>query len=99
MVNSGTKSTAEVGRLFCIHRSSVSLNVEDRFLAVALPELTKPGNDPGYPSSVLSLVLDEVINSRPPLCRQLARYVRKKQTVSITSLADVPIIHRRENCK
>jgi hypothetical protein len=55
-----------------------TLNVEDRLLAVLLPEITKPGNDPGYVSRIINPVLDEFINSWPPLFRQLARWGKKK---------------------
>jgi len=55
-----------------------TLNVEDRLLAVLLPEITKPGNDPGYASRIMNPVLAEFINSRPPLFRQLARWGKKK---------------------
>ena len=58
--------------------SQSALNVEDRMLAVLLPEITKPGNDPDYASRIINPVLDEFINSRPPFFRQLARWGKKK---------------------
>jgi hypothetical protein len=58
--------------------SQAALNVEDRTWAVLLPEITKAGNDPGYVSRIINPVLDEFINSRPPLFRRLARWGKKK---------------------
>ena len=55
-----------------------SLNVENQLLAVMLPEVTKPGADADLVHRILDPVLEEFINSRPPLFRQLARCSKKK---------------------
>jgi hypothetical protein len=59
--------------------AQAALNVEDRMWAVLLPEIANAaGKDPDYISRIINPVLDEFINSRPPLFRRLARWGKKK---------------------
>ncbi len=51
----------EIGVQFLWGLAQFTLNVEDRLLAVLLPEITKPGNDPDYASRIINPVLDEFI--------------------------------------